>query len=73
VDILAIDGGTRLVLVEVRGRTDATYRPVRFLTGRKIARLRRLALSLSAKHRMPVRIELVEIVGRKPKWLPVFL
>jgi putative endonuclease len=59
-DIIARDGES-LVLVEVRGRSKATFRPSRMLSAAKSNRLRALANMLQRKWKLPVRVELFEV------------
>ncbi|MBI4404386.1 MAG: YraN family protein [Deltaproteobacteria bacterium] len=62
----------QLVIFEIRGRKDNSFRPSLCLTSQKVLRLRRLAAFVQLRYRKPVRIELVEVVGKvrsKPEWL----
>ncbi len=72
-----------MVLVEVRGRQGRSHSPADWLGHAKIARLRRLALSLGQNYRRPVRPVLVEVTvpvlgrgirriafGWLARWLP---
>jgi hypothetical protein len=68
IDCLAWDASNgRLIIVEVRGRANANFAPARFISQKKLSRLKALALSLIQKNRCPVRIYLLEVKGALPK------
>lgn len=67
IDLLAEDTRTgALVVIEVRGRASARFRPSRWLSAAKIARLRRIGAWVAWKSRRPVRVLFLEVVGRIP-------
>ncbi len=71
IDILA-EGPKGFVVVEVRGRSRAGWRPIEALNWAKKRRLNRLALWVQGRERRPAGVVLVEIVGVPPK-LPAWV
>lgn len=68
IDCLAWDSlNKRLIVVEVRGRSNSKYPPARFISPKKIEKLKTLALSLVRENRCAVRIYLLEVKGSLPK------
>jgi Holliday junction resolvase-like predicted endonuclease len=68
IDCLAWDDiNKRLIVVEVRGRSNSKYPPARFISHKKIEKLKTLALSLVRQKRCAVRIYLLEVKGNLPK------
>ncbi|MFM8316510.1 MAG: YraN family protein, partial [Deltaproteobacteria bacterium] len=68
IDCLAWDSRCqRLVLIEVRGRIETRYSPSKFLSKKKIERLKRLATALARAQKCSIRIVLLEVIGELPK------
>jgi len=65
IDILA-EGPRGFVVVEVRGRRRAGWRPIEALSWKKKQRLTRLALWVMGRTRRPAGVVFVEIVGDPP-------
>jgi putative endonuclease len=59
--------GDLLIVVEVRGRTTATFRASKTIHPNKLRRLRALAQMLARRYRAPkIRLELLEIIPVRP-------
>jgi len=68
VDCLAWDAKKNyLVILEVRGRASSKYRPSRFISKKKLEKLKSLGRLLVVQHRCSVRIFLLEVTGELPK------
>jgi Holliday junction resolvase-like predicted endonuclease len=68
IDCLAWDPKQKsLIVIEVRGRTNARYLPSRFISPKKLNRLKSMALTLSREKKCSVRIYLLEVIGNVPR------
>lgn len=54
-------------IIEVRGRANRKYPPSKFISPRKLERLRAFALQLACYKKVAVRITLLEVLGELPK------
>ncbi len=67
IDCLAWDSKRNIyIVIEVRGRCNRNYAPSKFLSPRKMLKLRQFAVSLAQQKKSSVRIFLLEVIGPLP-------
>ena len=68
IDLLAEDSDGHWIVVEVLGRERAEFAPSQFLSSAKRFRLERMACLLAMKHQRRIRVLLVEVIGKPPRF-----